>query len=68
MNRDKQVYHLWKLLDDIDTLDDAVKSNDRAFREHVRRIQRKRFEIVDEATVDALYKLYYTDSNSEEKD
>lgn len=34
---------LWMLLDDIDTLDDACKGDDSAFREGVRHVQRKRF-------------------------
>lgn len=59
MSQKEQIYRLWKLLDDIDTLDDAVKSNDKAFREHTRTVQRKRFEIVPEDQVDALYAKYY---------
>lgn len=59
MSKDEQIYRLWKLLDDIDTLDDAVKSNDKAFREHARTIQRKRFEIVPDGEVDKLYKQFY---------
>lgn len=59
MSKDEQIYRLWKLLDDIDTLDDAVKSNDKAFREHTRTIQRKRFEIIPESFVDELYAQFY---------
>lgn len=33
---------LWKLLDDIDTLDDACRSNDESFRNLTRDVQRKR--------------------------
>lgn len=36
---------LFGLLDDIDTLDDACRADDRAFREAVRRVQRRRFEV-----------------------
>ncbi|WP_299663907.1 hypothetical protein [uncultured Ruegeria sp.] len=36
---------LWDLLDDIDTLDDACKDNDAEFRNRVRQVQRRRFEI-----------------------
>ena len=35
---------LWGLLDDIDTMDDAAKSDDKAYREQVRRIQAKRWD------------------------
>jgi hypothetical protein len=41
-----QASRLWALLDDIDTLDDACRDDDRAFRFHVRRIQKKRFDIM----------------------
>jgi len=34
--------HLWSLLDDIDTLDDACKSNDEAFRILTREVQMRR--------------------------
>ena len=37
---------LWWLLDDIDTQDDASRSDDKHFRDSVRHIQRKRFEIL----------------------
>ena len=36
---------LHKLLDDIDTLDDAAKGNDAAFRQSCYLIQRRRFEV-----------------------
>ena len=32
----KTEYRLWDIIDDIDTLDDACKSNDAVFRERVR--------------------------------
>jgi hypothetical protein len=37
--------YLFGLLDDIDTLDDACRSDDAAFREAVRQVQRRRFEV-----------------------
>ena len=37
---------LWALLDDIDTLDDAARTNDAFFRDAVRVVQQKRFEIM----------------------
>jgi hypothetical protein len=36
---------LWDLLDDIDTLDDACRADDSAFRAAVRKLQKRRFEI-----------------------
>ncbi len=40
------VTDLWCLLDDIDTLDDACKSNNEAFRHLVRDVQKRRHEIL----------------------
>lgn len=45
---------LWALLDDIDTLVDAARSDDAAFRLHVRNIQRRRFAILSGEQVDAI--------------
>lgn len=36
---------LWDRLDDIDTLDDACKGDDTAFRKEAYRLQRRRFEV-----------------------
>jgi hypothetical protein len=38
---------LFALLDDIDTTSDIAKGDDRAYREMVERIQRRRFEVAD---------------------
>lgn len=35
---------LWKLLDDIDTLDDSCRDDDAMFRKKVREVQQRRFE------------------------
>jgi predicted RNA-binding protein YlqC (UPF0109 family) len=48
---------LWQLLDDIDTLDDACRADDRQFRDRVRSVQQKRFGIL---TSDG-YELYVPD-------
>ena len=39
--------YLYQLLDDIDTVSDMVKGDDKAYRELVEKIQSRRFEIVD---------------------
>ena len=59
MTNGRQIYELWKLLDDIDTASDIFKEDYEAFAEHVYRIQRKRFEIVPESEVDILYDQFY---------
>jgi hypothetical protein len=42
----ERVAMLWALLDDIDTLDDACRADDAAFRDLVRVVQRKRFLVM----------------------
>jgi hypothetical protein len=37
-------HRLWELLDEIDTLDDMIKSDDAAFRKRVYEIQQKRWQ------------------------
>lgn len=48
---------LWALLDDIDTLDDACRGDDTSFREQVRVLQRKRFDIMSGEDWDYLAAL-----------
>lgn len=40
-------FYLWKLLDDIDTVDDIAKGDDQVYRHLVRNIQKRRFEVGD---------------------
>jgi len=40
----KQIEELWGILDDIDTISDMVKSDDKAYRELVERKQRERWD------------------------
>ncbi len=42
---EKQRQFLWDLLDKIDTLDDACKGDDEAFRKLAYEVQQRRFEI-----------------------
>ncbi len=43
---------LWVLLDDIDTLDDVVKDDDKVFRVHARQLQERRHAIVEGSKVE----------------
>lgn len=58
MDREEQAFRLWRLLDDIDTLDDACRDNDARFRVLVRNAQRRRFALLDGEDFDALWKKY----------
>lgn len=47
MSWEERARFLWGLLDAIDTLDDVFKEDGPAFRNSVRKRQRRRFEISD---------------------
>jgi hypothetical protein len=55
-NMEEIAQFLWSLLDGIDTLDDACGGNDAAFREQVRKVQQRRFEV---GSTDG-YKVWWT--------
>ena len=44
---------LWMLLDDIDTADDIAKADDKLYRSICQKYQKKRWDILSEAEVDA---------------
>ena len=44
---------LWMLLDEIDTADDIAKSDDKMYRRICQNYQKKRWDILSEAEVDA---------------
>jgi hypothetical protein len=64
----RKAFELWRLLDNIDTLDDACRSNDEQFRNSARLQQRKRFDVVDGPGFDALYLEFTPPSIPTEKD
>ena len=64
----KQIFGLWRLLDDIDTLDDMCRENDSAFRSKAYRKQRRRFDITSEKEYEKLYKEFADSSQPEATD
>jgi len=60
LNNREKLYHLWKIIDDIDTADDMCKENDKCYRNMVSKLQRSRWEVLSEEEVDLLYKDYFT--------
>jgi hypothetical protein len=58
MDREEQAFRLWRLLDDIDTLDDSCRNNDAAFRDLVRRVQQRRFSLMTGEDFDSLWEKY----------
>lgn len=63
MNREREAVALWKMLDDIDTLDDACRESDLVFRVSARWVARRRFEL---ATSPDGMRLVWTHSQEEE--
>lgn len=55
-NYEKAAHFLFSLLDDIDTASDMAKGDDKAYREAVERIQRKRFEVATTNGYDVTFK------------
>ena len=58
-DKDRIIYELWKLLDDIDTASDMFARDYKGLAEYVYKIQQKRHGIVGEEQIDALYDRYY---------
>lgn len=59
MNKNRIIYELWRMLDNIDTASDAYKDNYEELAKFTYREQRKRFNVVDEKSIDKLYEKYY---------
>ncbi len=55
----KQIYELFRLLDDIDTAGDMFKEDHVGYREYVERKQKERWNYVNENQIKELYKKYY---------
>ena len=64
MTNEEKIYRLWKLLDDIDTLDDACRSDDARFRSLARKMQQKRFGIVSGEEFYLLQKEFGRETDS----
>ena len=64
MSKDEQIFRLYKLLDDIDTLDDAAKENDATFRAKCYIIQKQRHLVVTGSQADKLYDRFYDPTNN----
>ena len=61
-DKDRIIFCLWSLLDDIDTMGDISKDNDKFYREKVEQIQKRRHDLLTDEQVDSLYKKYYIHS------
>ncbi len=47
---------LWQLLDDVDSLDDSCRDDDKLFRERARALQKRRFEVGDSDGYEVIWK------------
>jgi hypothetical protein len=54
----RAAFELWRLLDNIDTLDDAWREDDAGFRKSAYAMQRRRFQFLGTVDVDELYADY----------
>jgi hypothetical protein len=63
VTRDEQVFRLWRLLDDIDTLDDMCRFDDERFRDMAREVQRQRFAILSGEDFEELWRKYENPSD-----
>lgn len=59
IDKDRVIYQLWKIIDDIDTIGDVAKGNDKLYRKFVEQKQRSRFDVIPEPIIDQLYDKYY---------
>jgi hypothetical protein len=59
VSKNKQIYELWKLIDDIDTATDAYKIDAAGFQRYTTRKIKERFIIVGNRKVEKLYNKYY---------
>lgn len=57
-NKDKVIYELWRILDNIDTMGDIAKSDNAYYRRRVVELQNKRWDVIGELDIDELYEKY----------
>ncbi len=65
MSKNRQIYELWKLIDDIDTATDMFKGNYESFQKNTVQRIKKRFDIVPEKKIAKLYNKYYVEESIE---
>lgn len=58
-NKDKVIFELFKLVDDIDTALDMFKGDYEGFSKNTSQRVKKRFAIISSDEVDKLYDAYY---------
>jgi len=64
MDKDKIIYELYKLLDDIDTGEDIFKSDKEGYSKYVHKKHKQRFDVVEDGYCEELYNKYYPDKNT----
>lgn len=64
-DKDRIIYELWKLLDNIDTASDIAKDNTTLYIGMVNSIQKQRWRIIEEDFVDELYDKYHPKDEEE---
>jgi len=59
MKRDRIIYELWRLLDNIDTASDVYKYNYKALAEYVYKERQKSHQLLTEKQVKKMYDKYF---------
>ena len=57
--RDRVIYELWKLLDDIDTISDMAKFDNALYRKLTTKKANKRWEVLSDSQVEELYRRFH---------
>ena len=64
---ENQLYQLLKIIDDIDTVGDFCKGDIVCYKNNIEKLQKTRWDVLDEAYVDKLYNKYYPKEKNEIK-
>ncbi len=59
MNKNKIIFELWRLLDNIDTAEDSCKGNLEQYEKIVHKNQIKRHSLVSKKKIEKLYDKYF---------
>lgn len=59
MNKDKLIYELFKIIDDIDTISDIAKDDMDLYRSLVQSSVEERWKYITEKEIDVLYEKYH---------
>lgn len=65
MDKDKLIYELWQIIDNIDTISDIAQTDHEVYRSMVEREQHKRWGVLSENYLIFLYSKYHNGFSDE---